>query len=341
MKPIRVLPCAAVALALAPTVTAAQAVTVTPFGARDLALDGSPTLGGLAVTVWSGAVGLRLGGALDLGSGPAGRLLGQADPTPLQAWTADVDLRFDGRRLGLTPGRLEPGAFVGFGAHALRDQDRTVTVPAWSYGASLGVPLAPWLTVDTEARYRMPHSDDPTLPTGVRAGWELRGGLSFHVGRRGARPTPWPAGRPVPRPTPRSGPYAGESEEVVDHTLATGERYLGVPYVWGGGEPSRGFDCSGFVQYVYGRNGVSLPRVSRDQARAGRRVTPALGVLERGDLLFFAGDDGIITHVALYAGDGWILHASSSRGEVTYDHLGSRDARWYASHLVSARRVVR
>lgn len=329
-------------LAALPAPAAGQVVTATPFLARDLALRGSPAMAGLSVTAWSGAVGLRLGGAVDVTSGP-GRLLGERAPAGLQAWTADADLRVAGGRLGLTLGALEPGAFVGFGIHGLRQDGEAVTAPAWSYGADLSLPLAGWLSVDGEARYRMLHSDDPVLPEGITEGWELRAGASVHLGRRSRAPAVWSSGRTRRSATPTSppsGPTDSDRLDVAGRTLTTGERYIGVPYVWGGDHPSEGFDCSGFVQYVYGRSGVTLPRVSRDQARAGRRVPAVPEAWERGDLLFFAGDDGVVDHVAIYAGDGWILHASSSRGEVAYDHLDTRAARWYATHLVGARRVL-
>jgi cell wall-associated NlpC family hydrolase len=74
---------------------------------------------------------------------------------------------------------------------------------------------------------------------------------------------------PVPasesrRPAPATGPAA-------PRVLRTADRYLGVPYRWGGTSPRTGFDCSGFVQYVYDREGVALPRTSRQQAAAGSR----------------------------------------------------------------------
>ena len=116
---------------------------------------------------------------------------------------------------------------------------------------------------------------------------------------------------------------------------------MGTPYRWGGDTPDEGFDCSGFVRYVFARNNVWLPRVSRDQARAGDRVTPVLSTLREGDLLFFAGRDGVIDHVAIYAGNGRIIHSSASRGAVAYDRLDSSRGSWYRDNLVAVRRVIR
>jgi cell wall-associated NlpC family hydrolase len=121
--------------------------------------------------------------------------------------------------------------------------------------------------------------------------------------------------------------------------VTTGSHYLGVPYVWGGTTPN-GFDCSGFVQYVYRKNGVPLPRTSRQMAHAGQRVTARLSSLREGDLMLFRGRDGVIDHVALYAGRDRILHSSSSGHGVRFDDLWSRRGAYFRSHLVAARRVT-
>lgn len=121
--------------------------------------------------------------------------------------------------------------------------------------------------------------------------------------------------------------------------VATGDEYVGVPYVWGGSTP-RGFDCSGFVQYVYREHGVRLPRTSRQMAHAGRSVSARVANLRAGDLMLFRGKNGVISHVALYAGNNEILHSSSSGHGVRYDNLSSKRGRYYVSHFVRARRVT-
>lgn len=131
----------------------------------------------------------------------------------------------------------------------------------------------------------------------------------------------------------------GGSSRAGARVVSTGEEYLGVPYKWGGSTPA-GFDCSGFVQYIYRDQGVSLPRTSRQMAHAGVSVPPNVSRLREGDLMLFASNGTRIDHVAIYAGDNRIIHSSSSGNGVRYDDLGSRRGRWYATHMVAARRVT-
>ena len=140
------------------------------------------------------------------------------------------------------------------------------------------------------------------------------------------------SGRRTPAPAPR--PTAS-----APRVIATAEDYLGVPYKWGGNAPNDGFDCSGYVKYVFARQGVQLPRTSREQARAGQPVTARVAALRQGDLMLFA-ERSTISHVAIYAGGGRIIHSSSSGGGVRYDDLGTRRGKWYVQHMVAARRLT-
>ena len=132
---------------------------------------------------------------------------------------------------------------------------------------------------------------------------------------------------------------SGSSKKRAKAAVATGRHYLGVPYVWGGSSPD-GFDCSGFVQFVYRKQGVPLPRTSRQMAHAGQRVRPSIAGLREGDLMLFRGRNGVISHVALYAGRNRILHSSSSGHGVGFDDLDTKRGAYFRSHLVAARRVT-
>ena len=115
---------------------------------------------------------------------------------------------------------------------------------------------------------------------------------------------------------------SGSGSSVVD--FAT--QFVGNPYVWGGTSLTNGADCSGFVQSVYANFGVSLPRTSYEQQNAGTEVSYADA--QPGDLICYGG------HVAIYMGDGKIVHASNSRDGIKI----SNDATYRT--ILSVRRLV-
>jgi len=123
----------------------------------------------------------------------------------------------------------------------------------------------------------------------------------------------------------------GKVGSVLQKALAL----LGTPYRWGGTDPSKGFDCSGLVGYVF-RNalGIELPRVSRDMARNGQLVTDR-AKLVAGDLVFF-GRKGRVNHVGIYLGDGRFVHAPSKGKDVTVSEL---DTGYWSGRFLQARRV--
>ncbi|AHF06433.1 C40 family peptidase [Desulfitobacterium metallireducens] len=96
--------------------------------------------------------------------------------------------------------------------------------------------------------------------------------------------------------------------------LSTAQNYTGAPYLWGGNTPS-GFDCSGFTQYVFAKNGITLPRVSRDQYNIGTPVR--FNALQPGDLVIFSFlSSGQVSHVGIYIGDNQFLSATTSKGVI-------------------------
>lgn len=117
------------------------------------------------------------------------------------------------------------------------------------------------------------------------------------------------------------------------------KKFLGVRYVYGGSSP-KGFDCSGYVQYVYDHFGVDLERVAASQAGQGTKVSRAN--LKAGDLIFFDTNGGhnYINHVGIYIGGGKFIHASSGRSahKVTISEL---DDGFYANAYMTARRFVK
>lgn len=115
----------------------------------------------------------------------------------------------------------------------------------------------------------------------------------------------------------------GASGGLGSAAVADAERYLGVPYQWGGSSPA-GFDCSGLVQYVYGQLGISLPRTSQEQANVGTPVD-GLANAQPGDLVFFAGSDGTATapgHVGIYVGNGEMIDAPYTGASVRIEPVG-------------------
>jgi peptidoglycan hydrolase-like protein with peptidoglycan-binding domain len=111
-------------------------------------------------------------------------------------------------------------------------------------------------------------------------------------------------------------------------SLAT--RYLGIPYRWGGSSPSTGFDCSGFVMYLYRQVAVSLPHNAAMQYGHGRAVSR--GSLRSGDIVFFNG----LGHNGIYLGGGRFIHSPNSGDVVKISRLSES---WYSSRYVGARRI--
>ena len=336
----------ALVVMLAGRASAQSRFELSPFASRNASLDGSPFLVGATLTSYSsslgGIFGMRFGGGYDM------RALGGASTTEMneRGWVADADAVISPARfpvIGPLLGGFLPTLFTGVGVEGLRRSDGTggqgvVT----SYGVGVTRSLGGLAAIDIESRRRMPvnigssSSDEPPI---TKRGWEYRVGFSFGFGgsskpKTGLPSIPIPG---APRAARRVDPPPTASGTAV---LSTGDSYLGTRYLYGGSSPQNGFDCSGFVQYIYRQTGVTLPRTSRQQATAGRSLSTKLDGVRAGDLLFFSQNGNGIDHVAIYAGNDRILHSSSSGGGVRYDDLTTPRGKWFTDRIVAVRRVL-
>ena len=109
---------------------------------------------------------------------------------------------------------------------------------------------------------------------------------------------------------------------------------IGTPYRYGGTDPLQGFDCSGLVFYAYEQAGHAVPRTSREQFRAARKIS--LRSAGAGDVMFFQ-DEAKLSHVGIYIGDGMFVHAPATGKRVT---VGSIDTPYYQEHLVAVGRLL-
>jgi hypothetical protein len=323
---------------------------------------GHPAAAGLQTSVLVGPVGLRVSGFTALDQSMTNSA---AAPTYQPRWGGDADLMliFDFASRGSRGVGLSPYVFAGAGL-AVHNPDYNATYDAssqvaggWSYGGGLLLPVGGSLEAMGEIRARpagffnLTPSNQPTR-TEIRVGLSLRLGSTF--GGSGYRTIP---NDPPPPPRPRRRSTGDDAIRIIlggvtetggatappvsaARVVPTAEHYLGTPYRYGGTSPITGFDCSGFVQYVFARNNVRLPRTSRQQAKVGASMPRDWRKLAPGDLMMFAERGEPISHVAIYAGDHRIIHASSSGGSVRYDDLTTRRGEWFVDHMVAARRVT-
>jgi peptidoglycan DL-endopeptidase CwlO len=134
---------------------------------------------------------------------------------------------------------------------------------------------------------------------------------------------------PAPAPSSPESP-TGAPPSQYGGVVGVAMQYLGIPYRWGGSSPSTGFDCSGFVMYVFSRVGVSLPRVVSAQYTVG--VPVSRSELQPGDIVFFNS----LGHNGIYIGGGQFIHSPHTGDVVKISSLSG----YYVDNWVGARRVL-
>ncbi|NEY72862.1 LysM peptidoglycan-binding domain-containing protein [Bacillus mesophilus] len=135
--------------------------------------------------------------------------------------------------------------------------------------------------------------------------------------------------------TEQPAPQQQSMQQVKLAIVEDSKNYLGIPYVWGGTTTS-GFDCSGFLYYMFNKHGVDMPRVtSGDYYQMGTSVSKAN--LEPGDLVFFGVNvPGVVSHVGFYMGDNQYISATNSKGIAIY----SLDNPYWSQYYMGAKRVI-
>lgn len=123
------------------------------------------------------------------------------------------------------------------------------------------------------------------------------------------------------------------STEMGEVAARTAERFVGIPYRWGGENVVDGMDCSGFARAVYNLCGVNIPRTSSEQFKAGENVSKE--ELQDGDLVFFGESASRINHVGIYVGDNRFVHAPRRGDDIK---ISSLDDGYFTKRFVGARR---
>ncbi len=225
-----------------------------------------------------------------------------APPAPRKAQTAAAPLA----RLGFT---IQAGAFAQVeNASRLAETLQARGLDAVYYAAQPGL-------------FRVRFGDFPTKDAARKRAEALRASgviQEFYV----VAPEEPPMARPAP----------ADAEGLRANLVETARSYLGVPYLWGG-TTARGFDCSGLAMAVYRLNGLRLPRSTREQFEAGEKVPGDR--LRPGDLVFFATTGtGDVSHVGIYIGDDYFIHAPNRGRRIAKDRLGDT---YYRDRYLGAR----
>ena len=158
-------------------------------------------------------------------------------------------------------------------------------------------------------------------------------GASAPPGQDASAAPPEAATPPPASATPAPAPADPRPVATLERLIATALTFKGTPYRNGGSTPA-GFDCSGFVQYVFARHGQSLPREVNQQFKVGERVDR--DDVQPGDLVFFQTVSQGASHVGIAIGPGEFVHAPSSRGVVRVEKFTTT---YWAQRWVGARRI--
>jgi len=142
-------------------------------------------------------------------------------------------------------------------------------------------------------------------------------------------------------PSPKDYALAMSNYNIANSSVSTNieniaKSLLGTDYQYGANGPYQ-YDCSSFTKFVFSRQGINLPRISRDQATVGEFIKEAQ--LQKGDLIFFdSKKSSKVSHVGIYLGSGEFIHASSSKDKVVISNLNSN---YYSKHFKWGRRVTK
>jgi len=234
-----------------------------------------------------------------------------------------------------------PYALAGVSLGVSTDTSSQELAALWTLGGGVEWRPIRWAALGLETVYRL-------QDVGPRGFWRTSAnsrdgiaasiGVSVTIGRAVDRRWPGPQRSAAPTVPPPLPPLmiVGNASGVVKTALDA----LGTPYLWGG-TAANGFDCSGLVQWAYSQHGIRLPRMSRDQARAGNEIPPVLDALQPGDILLFAAQPGGgVTHVGMYVGEQKFIHSANSGVKLSRLEAQDVEGAWWVARWVGARRVV-